>query len=284
MSLATFKKKSINGQRSATKISGKPPGGIWLSQGPWGKKKLQLSANNEGFSINGGHRNVGYVGKSYAMSKNGTPMHGQYPYGHGGIGGHYDQPTPVYNVNRVYTLGTQAYYIKPSTLSTKGMLEKKYRWINNGQYPNNWVQPNYTGNLTDTASQGNYIQTLAAANTCVIDVNNPEKYIGNVNKCGPTLCKTSTAKFKFNDMARNAPYTKFLNNSQDSSTQTLQIQRKCQNPAPHQKPFPYAKSAGTGIQGGGTGNVNVGNSCGTTTPFYLTPPKWYLRSKSAIPS
>jgi hypothetical protein len=283
MSLATFKKKSIV-QNHGTKVSGKPPGGIWLSQGPFGhSKSLKLTYQNtfgpEGFSLNGGHRNVGYVGKSYAMSTNGTPMRGQYPYGHGGIQNHYAQPEPVYNVNRVIVLGTQSGYIKQSVLSTKGMLKKKYRWAYNGQYPNYWVQPNYTGNQTDSASQGVYIQSLSASNT-VIDVNKSDKFVGFIKRGGPTLCKKSTAKFKFNDMSRNGPYTKFTNNSQDSSTYTLQIQKQCQNPQGVQKPFPYATSSGTGIQGGGVGNVNIGNSCNTTFPFYLSAPAWYTESAS----
>jgi len=282
MSLATFKKKSIV-QNHGTKVSGKPPGGIWQCQGPFGKNKLVLTmraAGPEGFSLNGGHRNVGYVGKSYAMSSNGTPMHGQYPYGSGGTGGRYAQPEPVYNVNRVIVLGTQADYIKPSVLSTKGMLAKKYRWAYNGQYPNFWVQPNYTGNLTDTASQGAYLQSLSAAASGVVDINKSDKFIGFIKRGGPTLCQTSTARFKYNDMARNGQYTKFTNNSQDSSTYTLQIQRKCQNPVGAQKPFPYATSSGTGILSGGSGNVNVGNSCGTTFPVFLSPPEWYVNSPS----
>lgn len=282
MSLATFKKKSIV-QNHGTKVSGKPPGGVWLPQGPFGKNKnnsLEMAFGPEGFSLNGGHRNVGYVGKSYAMSKNGTPMRGQYPYGSGGTGGRYAQPEPVYNVNRVYTLGTQANYVKQSVLSTKGMLQRKYRWAHNGQYPNYWVQPNYTGNQTDSASQGAYLQSLSAANSCVVDINKSDKFVDHIKRGGPTLCKTTTARFKYNDMARNAPYTKYTNNSQDSSTYTLQIQRKCQNPQGVQKPFPYATSSGTGIQSGGTGNVNVGNSCGTTSPVYFSPPAWYTESAS----
>jgi hypothetical protein len=284
MSLATFKKKSIISSHG-TKVSGKPPGGVWLSQGPFGNSAGSLKLTykpfgSEGFSLNGGHRNVGYVGKSYAMSTNGTPMHGQYPYGSGGIQGRYAEPTPVYNVNRVIVLGTQADYIKQSVLSTNGMLKKKYRWAYNGQYPNYWVQPNYTGNQTDSASQGNYLQSLSAANSYVVDINKSYKYVGNIKRGGPTLCETSTARFKYNDMARNGPYTKFTNNSQDSSTYTLQIQRKCQNPVGAQKPFPYAKTTGTGILNGGTGNVNVGNSCGTTSPTYLSPPAWYVKSPS----
>jgi len=283
MSLATFKKKSIISNHG-TKVSGKHPGGVWLSQGPFGNEgslKLTYAAvGPEGFSLNGGHRNVGYVGKSYAMSTNGTPMRGRNPYGWGGVSGKYVEPTPVYNVNRVIVLGTQAQYIKQSVLSTKGMLQKKYRWAYNGQYPNYWVQPNYTGNQTDSASQGNYLQSLSAANTCNVDINRSAKFVDYIKRGGPTLCQTSTAQFKYNDMARNGLYTKFTNIPQDSSTHTLQIQRKCQNPVGAQKPFPYAKTTGTGIQSGGTGNVNVGNSCGTTSPIYLSPPEWYINSPS----
>jgi hypothetical protein len=114
----------------------------------------------------------------------------------------------------------------------------------------------------------------------VIDVNEGDKFAGYINRCGPTLCKTSTARFKFNDMTRNAPYTKFTNNSQDSSTRTLQIQRRCQNPQGAQKPFPFAVTTGTGIQSGGVGNVNVGNSCGINSIVYLSPPAWYVNSAS----
>lgn len=279
MSLATFKKKSIV-QNHGTKVSGKPPGGVWQAQGPFGKKTLIRATGPQGFSLNGGHRNVGYVGKSYAMSSNGTPMRGQYPYGSGGIIGRYAQPEPVYNVNRVIVLGTQAEYIKQSVLSNKGMLAKKYRWAYNGQYPNFWVQPNYTGNQTDSASQGVYIQALAATNSGIVDINKSDKFIGFIKNGGPTLCQTTTAQFKYNDMARNGLYTKYTNNPQDASVYTLQIQRKCQNPIGAQKPFPYATSGGTGIQSGGTGNVNVGNSCGTTGRVYLSPPDWYVKSPS----
>jgi hypothetical protein len=248
MSLATFKKKAIISNHG-TKVSGKPPGGIWLTQGPFGnhthQKKFSYlirAAGGEGFSINGGHRNVGYVGKSYAMSKNGTPFHGQNPYGHGGIGGRYAQPQPVYNVNRVYTLGTQADYIKQSVLSTKGMLAKKYRWAYNGKYPNYWVQPNYgTSNLSDNTSQGLYVETKSAANDCVVDTNAYEKYVGHIVKCGPTGCQTTPARgYKYNVQASNAPYTKNLRIPQTASQHTLRLQRRCADPSPQQKPFPYA--------------------------------------------
>ena len=41
MSLATFKKKSVT-KSLGTKRSGKPPGGYWLPQGPFGKNTIPL--------------------------------------------------------------------------------------------------------------------------------------------------------------------------------------------------------------------------------------------------
>ncbi len=259
MSIVAFKKKSV--VLFGANVSGKAPGGYWLPQGPFGGTGKLFALSNapygpKGFSINGGTRNVGYVGKTMHQAKQGTRFRGQFPYGSGGVGGTYPNPLPVFNVNEVYTLADQYKYIKPSVLSTKGMLERRFRWINNGQYPNNWVQPVYTGNLTDNKSQGVYLQSLSAANTCVSDINESAKFVGKIIKQGPTLCKTSTAKFKFNDMARNAPYVKYTNNPISSSTHTLQIQRKCANPTPEQMPWPPATN---------------GNLCNAPLPTLLSP-------------
>ena len=243
MSIVALKKKSAI-LFGGAHLSGKPPGGYWLPQGPFGANPLRLnlaihSYGPEGFSLNGGTRNIGYVGKTMHMSKQGTRFRGQYPYGNGGFAGTYATPLPSFNVNETIVLSDQYKYIKPTVLTTYGMLAKKYRWIR-GQYPNVWVQPNYTGNLTDTASQGAYLSQLAAANVCVTDVNAESKYVDNIRKCGPTLCKKSAARFKFNDMASNGQYVKFIKNPQDSSMYTLQIQQQCANPSPAQKPFPFA--------------------------------------------
>jgi hypothetical protein len=284
MSIVAFKKKSVINYGS--KRSGIQPGGYWLPRGPFGHSttNLQIAIDNYGevgFSLNGGHRNVGYVGKDSKFSKNGTPFRGIHGYGSGGTFGAYPVTQPVFNVNRVIVQGTQYLYIKPSTLSTKGMLETKYRWINNGKYPNNWVQPIYTGNQTESSSQELYIHRKSTANICKIDVNNTKTYEGHRIKCGPTLCATSTALFKFNDMSRNAPYTKTLHQPIDSSQYTMYIQRRCANPSPKQKPFPYAVQTGTGILRGGTSVQSVGNACNTSDVF-LTPPRWYENSPSGI--
>jgi hypothetical protein len=266
MSLTAFKKKSVI--QYGSKRSGKPPGGFWLPQGPFGNNTVALQAainhpGSVGFSLNGPFRSVGRVGQSMRMSKSGTPFKGVYPRGWGGTYGKYATPLPSYNVNEVLVEGQQQFYIKQSVLSTYGMLRNKYKWAYNGQYPNVWVQPNYGGSWqSDTKSQGNYIHTVASANDCVTDVNNSAKYVGYIKNGGPTLCQTSTTRFTYNDMARNGPYTKHLNNPMDSSQYIQRVQRKCNNPTGSTKPFPY----------GVNGNCNNIN--------YITPPKWYTSVKN----
>lgn len=279
MSLTTFKRKSVI--EYGAKRSGKPPGGVWLPQGPFGHstqvlKEAILKYGAVGFSLNGGHRNIGGVGKDYKMSKSGTPYRGTQPIGWGGTYGKYPTAQPLLNSQVVDTLGQQYLYIKPSVLSTKGMLVKKYRWAYNGQYPNYWVQPNYTGNQTDSASQWLYVQNKAAANTCNLKVNTVGLYEGHIVPSGPTLCTPgrSTAMFTYNDMARNAPYTKKLYQPVSYSQYNLYLTRGCNNPVGPQKPFPYAVATGTGIKTGGIEMTSVGNACNTSN-IYLTPPKWY---------
>jgi hypothetical protein len=275
MSLATFKKKSINKYASATKISGKPPGGYFLPQGPFGGSNNNFlsialeSPGVEGFSLNGNHRNIGYVGKTYKFSKNGTPFRGVYPMGSGsrlgtlrGASEYNRVIEPVYNVNEVIVLGDQYKYVKPTVLSNFAMLRKKYKWAYYGQYPNYWVQPNYAQtNQSETKSQGKYLHDLTVANICVEDINNSAKYVGHIKNCGATTCHTTPALFKYNDVARNAPYTKILYQPLTSSEQTLRIQRKCADPSGKQKPFPYATN---------------GNSCNTLNVNYVAPPEWYV--------
>jgi len=306
MSITAFKRKSVINYGS--KRSGIGPGGVWLPQGPFGhsKRGLQLAIDNPGsvgFSINGGHRNVGGVGRDMKMSKSVTPYRGTEPIGYGGNSGNYPSAVligstssniqstgaisnsnknavvqPLLNSRIVDTMGTQYKYIKPSVLSTHGMLDKKYRWAYYGVYPNYWVQPNYTGNQTDSASQMLYIQNKASANTCNIKVNNVETYEGYYVKTGPTLCTPgrSTARFKYNDMATNAPYTKTLKQPVSYGQYNLYITRGCNNPVGKQKPFPYATSSGSSHSASGTSITSFGSGCGSS-PVFLTPPAWYIK-------
>jgi len=306
MSLTAFKRKSVINYGS--KRSGIGPGGYWLPQGPFGHSTngLQLAIHNPGpvgFSINGGHRNVGGVGRDMKMSKSGTPYRGTQPIGFGGTYGKYPSAVllgtdgqysgavnnahnkaslvqPVLNSRIVDTLGTQYLYVKPSVLSTKGMLDKKYRWAYYGVYPNYWVQPNYTGNQTDTASQGLYVQNKAAINTCNLKVNDVGQYENYYVASGPTLCTPgrSTAMFKYSDMTRNAPYTKTLYQPVSYDSYNLYITRRCNNPIGKQKPFPYAVTTGASQAAAGTSITSFGNSC-NTADIFIKPPEWYTTVK-----
>jgi hypothetical protein len=295
MSLATFKKKSINRSSSATTRSGKPTNEYWIYQGPYGRKgnlpstiykagldglneKGYYTASNAGFSVTGPYRNIGPIGTNMKFSKSGTPFRGIYPKGWGGTRGRYpDGPNEVLlNITPVQTgVAIQNATVKPPVLSTKGMLQRRFRWAYSGQYPNNWVQPVYTGNQTDSASQGLYIQNKSAANYIHYDVNNPENYVDYVVNCGPCGCHRTPARgYKMTVQQANAPYTKTLHQPKDASDYTLRVQRRCQDPVGFQKPFPYAVQTGTGVLRGGIHVDNVASACNTSNPV-LVPPDWY---------
>jgi hypothetical protein len=295
MSLATFKKKSINSASSATKRSGKPTNNYWIYQGPYGRKgnlpstifkaslfgfdgQYYYTASNAGFSINGSYRNFGAVGETMAVSQSGTPFRGLYPKGWGGTKGRYPTGPSDILLNVPSQAGdgiVQNSIVKPSVLSTKGMLARRFRWINSGQYPNYWVQPDYTGNQTESASQGLYIHNKAASNYCTYDVNTPEKYVDYFVRCGATGCQTTPARgYTMSIQQSNAPYTKTLHQPKDASDYTLRVQRRCTNPVGFQKPFPYAVQTGTGVLRGGINVNNVANACNTSNTE-VTPPDWY---------
>jgi hypothetical protein len=307
MSLTAFKRKSVINYGS--KRSGTAPGGFWLPQGPFGHstKVLKDAIDNygaAGFSINGGHRNIGGVGRDMKMSKSGTPYRGTHPIGFGGTFGKYPSATlvgstetdiqlsssipnahskqavvePILNSRIVNTMGNQYLYIKPSTLSTYGMLDKKYKWAWYGQYPNNWVQPNYTGNQTDTKSQKLYIQNKAAKNTCSLKVNNVGSYENHKVGCSQLNTPGSlTSKCKLNDIARNAPYTKILYQPVSYDKYNLHLTRGCNNPIGSQKPFPFAVQTGSSQVASGTSITSFASGCNTQN-VYLTPPEWYIKS------
>jgi hypothetical protein len=245
MSIVAFKNKSA--VRYGSGRSGKPPGGKFVTQGPFG---LSGSAGQpvmnivnygpNGFSLTGSHRNIGRVGQSMAMSKSGTPFRGIYPVGNGGCCGQYATPLPTFNSNKVNTQGDQYQYVKPSVLSERGMLRKKYRYLYNGQYPNYSVKDVFTGDMTDNASQSVYISKVSAANCINTDINESDKFIGFSKKCGSTGCNTTTARYKYATMAANAPYTKTTKNPMDSSAYTLYVKRPCATYGcdPDKKPYP----------------------------------------------
>jgi len=149
-------------------------------------------------------------------------------------------------------------------------LQKRFRWIHSGQYPNYWVQSVYTGNQTDTKSQGLYVQNLSARADTVVDTNDGAKYVDN---CKESCIKKQSlaAGYTLNLQQSTAPYTKTLKVPVDSSQRTLRIQQPCLNPTPAQEPFPGPVSNGTSIGAAGTSVVTGGNSCGTSNYVLRSP-------------
>lgn len=123
------------------------------------KRKTQAKYNNMSvgqpqFSINGVHRNQGYVGQtSLSRSLPKTLMKGNTIKGHGGCCGTY-RVTPV--VQSAVTSLNDNTVIKPSVIGTDGMLATKYRWTRRPQ-PFAVVKPDTNNNIND---QQDYITRL----------------------------------------------------------------------------------------------------------------------------
>lgn len=303
MSLATFKKKSIHSASSATKRSGKPTDDYWLYAGPYGSPDTLAStifersltapngsrygmqhARNAGFSINGVYRKNKDGGLSTRkFSSVSTPFRGAYPMGNGGKGGRYPSGPNNVVLKSMPVLAEVATYtnvVKPSVLSNRGMLQRRFRWAHSGQYPTYWVQPVYTGNQTETVSQGMYIHQKSVANDIWYDVNDTALYEDYRKTCGATGCNSTPARgYTMGIQQANAAYTKTLHIPKDASAYTLHIQRRCANPLPWQKPFPYAVQTGTGVLRGGTSVSHVASAC-NASPVYTSPPEWYTSTAS----
>ncbi len=250
MWLQALKRKSV--ARWGSQISGRATNTYMVPQGPYGRPDsvggvMQLQAlvapAMKGFSINGPHRNVGGVGREMANSRMGTPFRGQHPVGWGGHLGTYKRPEPMFNVARVETQGGQFLFNKASVLSNRGMLARRFKWINGGQYPHYWVQPVYpSGSLSDNASQGLYIHNKSSANDCVDDVNRTARYIDHEVRGS---CSNDGTKCR-----QRAPYTKTIYQPLDASEQIHRVQRRCVNPSVAQRPFPYASNRSAGCSTG----------------------------------
>jgi len=123
------------------------------------KKKTQAQYNphsvgSSGFSINGTHRNQGYVGQTMlSRSLPRTLMKGNTIRGHGGCCGNYNI-SPV--IQSAVNTTENPNVIKSSVLGTTGMMSTKYRWARRPQ-PFSVVKPDDHKNLN---SQSDYISIL----------------------------------------------------------------------------------------------------------------------------
>lgn len=119
---------------------------------------------HDGFSLVGGHRNIGVVGPTnLAKSVTRTQFRGNAPMGHGGCCGTYK--VSICNSGSCST--NDPAIIKSTVKNTKGAILKQYKWIHSA-YPHFWVKPD--DSMPENYSQGIYIRNLTAKNsTCVLD-------------------------------------------------------------------------------------------------------------------
>jgi len=102
-----------------------------------------------GFSLNGGYRNIGAVGQFRMVSNvTRTPFRGTQPMGHGGFDGEY------YNVpsNSGVPITNDDSIIKHSSKNTAGLIDEKYKWTKS-QYPRYWVKDD-DNSYRQTKTQG----------------------------------------------------------------------------------------------------------------------------------
>ena len=152
MSIVTLTKKT----KAKTNISGRGPKQNWIVQGPFGSTTAPAVVSSTGFSLNGGHRNQGWVGQtSLARSVTRTPFRGAAPMGHGNIPpGRYDANV----LNSGSCCKSSSNYIKTSSLTTSGMLAKKYKWRNGYHGANGNLHPTKPTNQFGEYNQASYIQ------------------------------------------------------------------------------------------------------------------------------
>ena len=181
------------------------------------KKKSRIlktvSGNNaQGFSLNGGFRNLRPIGASSAQT--------------------------VYfcaNTN-------DSSIIKKSSVNTSGMIAKRYPWIQGGVYPQYVVQVHAStladGTvLTGDGSQGNYIKALKGAHAeCVI----------NVEDAGYKPCAGTKATYiGTKKIYRCSPYTKNYNTlplEAGTYTETKLLKTNCLPTRGSDAPIPVFKN------------------------------------------
>jgi len=155
------------------------------------KRKTNTQYNNmsvgvKQFSLNGGYRSLTYVGKSAQQDHYPrTLMNGNVIKGHGGCCGNYNIK-PIVQSNDTQSLQDSS-IIKPSVLSTKGMLQTRFRWITRPQ-PFATVKPDSNLNLNDSSDRTDRLKNCAIKSsptitTRPIPVNTPR-----CNQC--TIMKT----------------------------------------------------------------------------------------------
>lgn len=149
------------------------------------KKKAEAqykncSVNLPQFSLNGTHRNQGWVGQTnLSRSLSRTLMKGNVIKGHGGCCGTF-LVKPIVQCSATSTTNDNK-YIKSSVLGTKGMMDTQYRWIKRPP-PFTSVKPDINNNLN---SSGQYTTKTSKSTIAEVNKCNINKTVENIscNKC-----------------------------------------------------------------------------------------------------
>lgn len=161
------------------------------------------STGQDGFSINGTTRNQGYIGQSLqSRTLIHTPFKGSEPKGHGGCCGAYSDDN-IIEPSEICCL-EDSKVVKPSVLSTRGMLAKKYRWINRPA-PYGVVKPSATTVLNSQAIYLDRLKRRTLRDVC------PEPIITPVKKEVCKLLRNEVGAPLFSrhvTKCRDAPITK----------------------------------------------------------------------------
>jgi hypothetical protein len=118
----------------------------------------------DGFSLVGGHRNVGSVGPTnLAKSVTRTRFRGTQPMGHGSTNGVYK----ISVCNSGSCCNNDPNIIKATVKSNKGSIIHQYKWLHSG-YPNYWVKSDDA--RSEESHQSVYISVLTAKHSaCVVN-------------------------------------------------------------------------------------------------------------------
>ena len=215
MSLVTLKKKSRHNRRIAP-ISGR---GV------------------DGFSLNGGHRNIGSVGQFRLIGNTTrTPFKGTEPMGNGGSGGkYYNKPS-----NSGSCSTNDNTIIKKSSKNTAGMIDTKYKWTKSG-YPNYWVQED-DNSYRVTRDQATYIEQLTQKYGGCVFTNNQTDTTGSTNIYSCSGNKSACSYFIGTKKYVRMPYAKNLNQPAKSQGQYIKTggvyKKECLPTPANKQPFP----------------------------------------------
>jgi hypothetical protein len=202
------------------------------------KKKTQTQYNNmsvgvKQFSLNGTHRNQGYVGQTMlSRSLPRTLAKGNTLRGYGGTNGHFIRYPSVLSA---VTSTEDSSVVKPSTLSYDGMIATQNRWILRPQ-PYTTVKPDSTHHSNTQQDYIKYIQTKT-----ISDCNNTKLCGKNDKKC-TNVCQSNvpltvrrTSMFNF-----TKPESSYVARTQ--SDYLLNLKKKCIKPTDYKHPSSTQKT------------------------------------------